>query len=160
MSPSRRRLLVSAALAVAAATAFSGCGTERSAEAYCKAFYAKAAPIREEYVDRNEQLEQNPLGAIATLFSAPGDLEAIFDGMVDHAPDEIKSDTVVVRDSFEKLQESMGDALGDPLAAFGGALMSSLTSSGASRRVDEYLAEHCPVSSPLAQEIINDAGGD
>jgi hypothetical protein len=135
-----------------AAACLQGCGQERSAEAYCEAFYAKAAPIRQAYVDADP--EKDPLGAFVTLMSAPGDMVSILDGMTDHAPDEIKSDTAEVRDSFKDLQDSMGDALSDPLKAIGSGLASSLSSAGAYQRVDGYLAQHCPVDSELAQKYI------
>src|SRR4051794_28900014 len=91
--------LVTAGIGVAVLTAGCG-GDERSAEAYCRAFYAKAAPIRQSYVDQNERVNSDPFGSIIKLLQAPGDFVSIFDSMVDHAPDEIKSDTVIVRDSF------------------------------------------------------------
>jgi len=146
-----------AALACAAVgiTALTACGgEERSPDAYCRAFYTKAAPIRQGYIDANESLEQDPLSAFVKIVSAPGDMVVIFDGMVDHAPDDIRSDTEEVRDSFKEMQDSMGDAISNPLGALGGSLVRSLSSAGSYQRVDAYLNQHCPVDSPLAQEII------
>jgi hypothetical protein len=139
----------------------SGCGDDRSPEAYCKAFYSKAAPIRQNYVDTNERAKRSDadmLASIATLLQAPGDFVAIFDGMVDHAPDEIESDTVQVRDALKKMQDGMGDALSNPLKALGANLVASLTSAGSFNRVDAYLGQHCPVDSELAQKYIREAG--
>lgn len=145
------------AAAAALAALATGCGSERSAEAYCKAFYAKAAPIRQSYVDAGDGAQQDPLAALVKVLSAPGDLTSIFDGMVDHAPDDIKGDTVVVRDSFKQLQDSMGKAIGNPLEALGEGVAGSLTSAGAMERVGAYLDKHCPVDSPLAQQYIQGA---
>jgi hypothetical protein len=146
--------LVGLPLVFAAALMLSGCGDERSAEAYCHAFYSKAAPIRQGYVDAGRTADQQPLGALVKVLSSPGDFASIFDGMVDHAPDEIKSDTVVVRDSFRKLQDGLGKSFSNPLGGLGDNLAAALSSSGALQRVDAYLAEHCPVNSPLAKEYI------
>lgn len=145
------------AVALGLAVALAGCGEDRSPEAYCRAFYTTAAPIRQGYVDANENMEQDPLTAFVRVFSAPGDLASIFDSMVPHAPDEIQSDTAAVRDSFKKLQDTMGSAISDPLGAIGGSLVNSLTSAGSFERVDTYLADHCPPNSPLAQQIIRES---
>ncbi|MBJ7330457.1 MAG: hypothetical protein JHC95_11215 [Solirubrobacteraceae bacterium] len=135
----------------------AACGDERSPEAYCRAFYEHAAPIRRGYVDAGNNAKSNPIEAIATILASPGDLVTIFDAMVDHAPDEIQSDTEEVRDSFKRAQEHLGEAASNPLGALGAGLIGSMTSAGASRRVDAYLNEHCPVDSPLAQEYIDAA---
>jgi hypothetical protein len=130
-------------------------GSERSPEAYCQAFYATAAPIRESYVEANEELEDDPLQSIVTLLGSPGDMAVIFDTMAAHAPDEIRADTEAARDAMKKEQDAIGDGLSDPLRALGGSLAAGLTSSGSFSRVDDYLDQHCPVDSSLAQGIIN-----
>jgi hypothetical protein len=133
-----------------------GCGgSERSAEAYCKAFYETAAPIRESYVEAGKEVEEDPLQSIVTLLGSSGDLSVIFDSMVAHAPDEIRADTEAARDAMKKEQEAVGEGLSDPLGALGKSLGAGLTSSGSFERVDSYLNEHCPVNSNLAQSIIH-----
>ena len=135
-----------------------GCGgSERSPEAYCRAFYETAAPIRKTYVEAGDEMESDPLKSIVTLLGSPGDLEVIFNSMVAHAPDEIRSDTEAVRDAMKKEQEAMGEGLSDPLGALGKSLGAGLTSSGSFSRVESYLNEHCPVNSELAQKIIKES---
>ena len=158
--PSYRQiyLFVSAGIVAAAGAAFAGCGGDsRSPEAYCKAFYSHAAPIRQTYVNADKTAKQQPLQALVTLLSAPGDLAAIFDSMVPHAPDEIASDTKQVRDSFKKLQDNMGKSVTNPFQALVENAANSLSSSGSFVRVDQYLGAHCPPSSPLAQKYIKAA---
>jgi hypothetical protein len=134
----------------------AGCGgSERSPEAYCRAFYETAAPIRESYVEADKELEQDPLQSIVTLLGSSGDLTVIFDSMVAHAPDEIRADTEAARDAMKKEQDAIGEGLSDPLGALGKSLGAGITSSGSFARVDSYLNEHCPVNSSLAQNIIN-----
>jgi hypothetical protein len=130
-------------------------GSERSAEAYCKAFYETAAPIRESYVEAGKEVEEDPLQSIVTLLGSPGDLTVIFDSMAAHAPDEIRADTEAARDAMKEEQDAIGEGLSDPLGALGKSLGAGITSSGSFSRVDSYLNEHCPVNSPLAQNIIN-----
>jgi len=140
----------------ASACALPACGgADRSPQAYCRAFYTHAAPIRQSYVNAASETNTNPLAALVKLVAAPGDLASIFDSMVPHAPDAIKSDTVEVRDSFKHLQDSLGKSLTNPLAALAGNLGTALTSAGAFNRVGSYLDTNCPVNSPLAQGIIN-----
>ncbi|HEY6731072.1 MAG TPA: hypothetical protein VI039_08620 [Solirubrobacterales bacterium] len=91
-----------------------------------------------------------------TLLGSPGDLTVIFDAMVEHAPDEIQSDTEAARDALKDQQDSLGDALSDPLGALGSSLIGGLTSSGSFSRVNTYLEEHCPPDSELAREIIGE----
>jgi hypothetical protein len=132
-----------------------GCGgSDRSPEAYCRAFYETAAPIRRTYVEADERLEEEPLQSIVTLLGSPGDLEDIFNTMVDHAPDDIKADTESLRDAMKTEEEAMGEELSDPLAALGKSLGAGLTSSGSFERVESYLDQHCPANSELAREII------
>jgi hypothetical protein len=134
----------------------TGCGgSERSPEAYCKAFYETAAPIRESYVEAGNEVEEDPLQSIVTLLGSPGDLTVIFDSMAAHAPDEIRADTEAARDAMKEQQDAIGEGLSDPLGALGKSLGAGITSSGSFSRVDSYLNEHCSVNSPLAQNIIN-----
>jgi hypothetical protein len=152
-----RQLRNSCVLAVLAAMVvlLAACGgTERSPEAYCRAFYETAAPIRESYVEADEEVEDDPLQAIVTLLGSPGDLVVIFDSMAAHAPDEIRADTEAARDAMKKEQDAIGEGLSDPLGALGKSLAAGVTSSGSFSRVDDYLNEHCPVDSALAQNII------
>lgn len=151
-----RNLGASALLLLVLLGLLVGCGgSERSAEAYCKAFYETAAPIRESYVEADKEVEKDPLQSIVTLLGSPGDLSVIFDSMVAHAPDEIRADTEAARDAMKKEQEAVGEGLSDPLGALGKSLGAGLTSSGSFERVDNYLNEHCPVNSDLAQSIIH-----
>lgn len=154
--PTRIGFAATALLLALLTTIVSGCGSsDRSADAYCKAFYESAAPIRETYEEADKNMEADPIGSIATVLGAPGDMVTIFSHMSAHAPDEIRADTEAAQSSLEDQQDSLGDALSDPLGALGKGLVDGLTSSGSFGRVDAYLNEHCPVNSQLAQSIIN-----
>jgi hypothetical protein len=153
------RSLLALAAGFSLLTSLASCGgSERSPEAYCRAFYETAAPIREGYVEADEHMEEDPIGSIVTLLGSPGDLTVIFDSMAAHAPDEIRSDTEAARDALRDQQDSLGDALSDPLGALGSSVIAGLTSSGSFARVDAYLGEHCPLDSELAQEITDESG--
>ena len=143
---------------VAGAAALSACGgDERSRQAYCSAFYSRAAPMRQAWVDQNNAGDANPLTSIITVLAAPGQLETVFDGMVDHAPDDIKPETVQVRDAFKQTADNMGESATDPIGGLASAFATSISSAGSFQKVDTYLSSHCPVSSPLAQKYIRAA---
>ena len=140
-------------MTVLASFGLAACGgPERSPEAYCRAFYETAAPLQERYEEADENVEEDPLGAVATILSSPGDLKVMLSRMAEHAPEEIKADTEAARDALDDQQEALGDVLSDPLGAIGKGLSAGLTSSGSFSRIDAYLGEHCPVDSQLAQE--------
>ncbi len=154
-----RRIFFTTVVMVLPILTFAACGSssDRSPEAYCRAFYETAAPIRQSYVEAGEEVESDPLNAIITLIGSPGDLTVIFDNMAKHAPDEIQADTEAARDALKKEQDALGDELSNPLGALGAGVIAGLTSSGSFSRVDSYLNEHCPVDSKLAQEIIDES---
>lgn len=133
-----------ALLVAVSASVAAGCAQERSAEAYCRAFYETATPIRDGYVEAGENVEGDPVTALVRLISVPGDLAVIFDSMVDHAPDEIRSDTEAARDHFRRQQEALGDAVRDPLSALASGLVSGAGVAGSLERVDAYLSSNCP----------------
>jgi hypothetical protein len=154
----RSRYLGATTLLVVLGGLLVGCGgSERSPEAYCRAFYETAAPIRKSYVEAGNEVENDPLQSIVTLMGSPGDLSVIFDSMVAHAPDDIRSDTEAARDAMKQGQEAVGEGLSDPLGALGKSLGAGLTSSGSFQRVNDYLDEHCPVNSEFAQKIISES---
>jgi len=139
----------------AAAAGISACGSEaeaRTPEAYCRAFYEKGVPLHDEYEDAAQNMETDMLGGLLTLMQSPGDMATLLDDMSAHAPDDIRSDTEAARDALKKQQESMGDAISDPLGALGSSLGLALTSSGSFERVDEYLNEHCPLDGDMAED--------
>jgi hypothetical protein len=154
----RVRSFFTLAVGLVACLALVSCGSaERNADAYCRAFYETAAPIREGYVEADEHMEEDPFGSVVTLLGSSGDMTVIFDTMAAHAPDEIRSDTEAARDALEDQQDALGDALSDPLGAIGSGVIAGITSSGSFARVDAYLDEHCPVDSEFAQEIISES---
>ncbi len=102
----------------------------------------------------NGEASRNPLGSLATLLSAPGDLTVVFAGMIPHAPESIQPDTVAVHDALSKLQDNLGSAATNPVGALGANLINSLASSGSFQRVGEYLQARCPLGSALARRFV------
>src|SRR4051794_25195301 len=130
-------LLVSAAI-VLGLSACGGSGGERSADAYCEAFYSGAAPLHAKATQAAATSSSDPLSGFVTAISSIGDLESIFDTMDQHAPGEIESDTAQVRDTLKRLQGDLGQGATDPIGALASNLVASLTSAGAFQRVGDY----------------------
>jgi hypothetical protein len=133
-------------LCVVSAFAFglSGCfGPERSAAAWCDAYWDKAIPIHDGYQEHADMAEEDPFPIILDVFALPGDMAVVLDDMAKVAPEEIRSDTEALRDSMKKLAETEGKAFSDPLGALGDGIGNALSTMGSSRRVDEYFSRHC-----------------
>lgn len=129
---------------LAAAAGLGGCGgPERSAQAWCDAFWDKAIPLHDQYQQDADLSGEDPTAVILDLVSVSGDVQVILDDMARVAPEEIRSDTEALRDSLEKSQDAAGDALSDPLGALGKAFSQALGSIGSQRRFDAYFAAHC-----------------
>jgi hypothetical protein len=141
--PAARRVALLAAVG-ALAVAPTGCGSARSVQAYCDAFWSRAVPLHDRYEAHSETADENPLAALADVFSVPGDLATLMDAMAAVAPEEIRPDTESVRDNLERLQDSNAHALSDPLGALGDNIGLALSSGSGFARVDAYLAQHCP----------------
>jgi hypothetical protein len=137
-------------------TACGGSGGDRSAAAYCDAFYSGAAPLHAKMTQAAASSSSDPLTGFATAISSIGDLESIFDRMDKHAPDEIESDTAQVRDSLKRLQENLGAGAQNPIGALASNVVTSLTSAGAFQRVGDYLQAHCPLGSAVARKYVGD----
>lgn len=125
----------------------SGCGSSRSVEAYC----ATMDMYKQRYVSAMSEANGNVaqgdvggvLGGLAQAVSALADLQKMWDELADVAPDDIRPDVEAVRDSWKEQMDRAKDSAGDPKAALGGALLSSLMASGSWNRVGAYTQEHC-----------------
>lgn len=128
----------------------------RSPEAYCEAFYSRAAPLHEKYAKAGQATEEEFLGSLATVLATPGDLAVVFDGMIPHAPEEIEAETVAARDAFRKVQEDLAESAADPAGGLLKNLVAGATASGSFQRVGDYLQAHCPTDSAIAKRYIKE----
>jgi hypothetical protein len=133
-----RRLVAGVVILLAG---LAGCSSEPTAQEFCEYFYGKGEEFRQPYLDAN--VEDDPLGGIALLLGAQGDLAAFFKGLADHSPDEIKADVEAVAMAFESSADRAGDSFSDPLGALGGNLLAGLGAMGPMSRVDTYVQDNC-----------------
>jgi hypothetical protein len=82
----------------------------------------------------------------------------VFANMIPHAPEEIRADTVAVREDLEKLQQNVGSSAADPLGGAASSLATGLASDSAFEAVGNYLQAHCPLSSAVARRYVASAG--
>lgn len=125
-----------------AVVALAACGSDdgRSLAAYCDTFWSGA---RELHATLDAQASDDPVAAVAAVFSSIGDLGVLFDEMARVAPDDIRADTEAIRDAVRSLPGSGGS--GDIVSA----IVSGLTSAGSFDRVNAYLRDNCPPPSDL-----------
>lgn len=112
----------------------TACGSEasgRSVEAYCNTMVKH----RDRYL--TAMGNTNDLSGLIGAAGAIGDLKSMWNELADAAPNEIRSDTEAVRDSWEKAEEAATS--GDFMALFGNAMFNS----AAIERVDAYMIDNC-----------------
>lgn len=146
------RLVLAGGLA-AALVAVAGCGSERSAKAYCAAYHKGFDRLKSEYpdVDQYSHTTENPFILLLRTTSAFGDVVALIGDMADVAPDEIQTDTQRVHDTLQKQLDTSAEEGGNLISGnYGGALgnvasglLDSVANAGAVNRMDQYVVDHC-----------------
>lgn len=146
MNQVKRILLTGCAVAISAAS-LVGCSQERSPEAFCE--------VMDKHKERYEEATGGALAALdeggasgflegtAGMISALGDLQLMWDELVDVSPDDIRPDVEVIQKDNEKQLDTAKEAMDDPLRAFAGSVTSGLMNRGSYTRVNDYAAEHC-----------------
>jgi len=126
----------------------------RSAQAYCEAFYSRAAPIHAEGAAISATASNDPIAGLAFGLSTIGDFSTMFAAMDKVAPPTIEPDTAAVEASFTHLTDTLGEDATNPIAALASSVISSMASAGSFSRVNAYLQAHCPLNSSIARRYI------
>jgi len=125
----------------------SGCGTERSAKAYCDVMQKHKERYLQAMADATSQVKKGDaagvVGGLAETVSALGDIQRMWDELAQVAPDEIRPDVESVRDTSAKQLDNAEQSVKDPVGALGSALVNALVNSGPIRRVDAYTRANC-----------------
>lgn len=135
------------ALGLASGLVLTSCSAARTPETFCgvmdkhKVRYEEAMAAATKKVGGQDLAGM--LGGLTEAISALGDLQVMWEDLVDAAPDDIQKDVIVIRDTNKKQMESVQDATSDPLSALGSAFAGSLTAAGSYQRVNAYAAQHC-----------------
>lgn len=83
------------------------------------------------------------LGGSVGMVQALGDLQLMWDDLVDVAPDDIRGDVEVVRDTTQEQLDAAREAVSDPVGALLGGVLSGLQHGGSYTRVNDYARDHC-----------------
>jgi hypothetical protein len=136
----------SVALALIPAT-LSGCGTGRSVQAYCNTMQNHKDQYLQAMADATKQVKKGSgagiVGGLTESISALGDIQGMWDELVQVAPDDIRPDVESVRNTSAKELDNAKLAVRDPVAALGAALVIALINRGPIRRVDAYTRANC-----------------
>lgn len=114
-------------------------GDERSVEAFCSEVTDGAARMTENVATAGDDAGSLLVAALANM----GEYSRILDRMAATAPDEIRTETEAAAELWDKQAEAAGDAISNPLAALGSALMSSVLASSQIEALDAYTAANC-----------------
>ena len=130
-------------------TGATGCGDDRSAEAFCDTMKSEKARIltgmqaSEDAADANPDELAGMFGRLAGSLQGIGELRTYFAKLADVAPEEIRVDVEIVAESFNDQLDSAGDAVSDPVGGLSSGLLTALTTSGQLSSVDSFARENC-----------------
>jgi hypothetical protein len=141
------------------ATSLSSCGgsgSQRSAEAYCKQFYetATAGAPRQPEVEFSTNPYKEPLRFIMTGLRSPERISTVLSSMVAHAPLKVKADTEAIRARVTREKKLGREKPSRPTGVPQTIERAAAATPESFSRVNDYLIQHCPVNSPLAQDIM------
>jgi hypothetical protein len=115
-------------------------GPTRSVAAYCTYLYGQGGQLRSRW---KRSASQDPLSALGSVFSAPGELAGFFHDLSERAPGDIAPDVQTLGAAFKRISEQEGAAASDPLGALASGLAEGLASTAAEQRFNEYSLRHC-----------------
>ena len=148
MARRNRQVIALLTLALSVCTASCSDGT-RSPAAFCSTMRSEKRRILEQFEsiqDAGEQSGDALVVVIAQLggsIQAYGELRTYFAKLGEVAPEEIRAEVEIVRDSLSDQIDRAGDAVSDPLGAIAGGIFSSIATSGQLEAVNNYALNNC-----------------
>jgi hypothetical protein len=152
MTPARTRsvaisrrvvgIFLSFLMAAAGAMTLNACGSQtRSVAAYCSYFYGEGGKLRERWLQNSNRAGQDPMAALAGVFTALPEAASFLHQLALRAPEDIAPDVQTLSDALKHAAEVSGS--GNPLTTLVGGLVNGLTATGAEQRVNLYTSQHC-----------------
>ena len=131
-------VLVVALIAIAP-PAYRAVFPERSARAFC-AEYNKE---KQAYLDKYNRNPGEGVAAFTQLMGAVSALPQLFDRLAKHAPDEIQSDVLNIRDTLKAQQQVAIDNAGNPLGGLVASMATGMMSANSWERVGQFVEDNC-----------------
>lgn len=136
-----------AAALVVAAVALSGCSAARTPKTFCATMDEHRVRYEQAMGEAQSILGSGDLaglvGGVTRAASALGDIQLMWDDLVEVAPDDIRADVEIVRDTNREQLTALQEKAGDPLALLASGITAGITHSGSYQRVNDYALEHC-----------------
>ncbi len=113
-------------------------------EAFCAVHDLHKQDYLAAFDSANASLEGGDLlGGLLEAGVALGDLNTLWKKLVEAAPEEIRVDTEIVSEGWEKMTDLAVEAVDNPLKGLGSALLNSFKLAGPLKRVDQFVRENC-----------------
>jgi hypothetical protein len=120
----------------------SACGAQtRSVAAYCSYFYGQGGTLRERWLHNSNRAGQDPIAALAGVFTALPEAASFLHQLSLRAPEDIAPDVQTLSDALRRAADVSGS--GDPLSSLVGGLVNGFAATGAEQRVNLYTVQHC-----------------
>ncbi len=156
--------LVSAILIVTVGVGCGGGGSRsasstsvgsRNVTAYCSYFYGEGTALRERMIRSSARDADNPITGLAGVFADMPEAASFMHGLAQRAPEEIAPQIEVLAKALEGAVGQIGSAASNPAGSVGSLIASSLESSGAEQRINEFTLQHCgpPPGSQPAKKL-------
>jgi hypothetical protein len=119
------------------ATQKSGSATSSAPDDYCSIFYGMGNELRRQ----SRAAGSDPIRLMVLVLSSPQQLASFFQRLEAVAPDEVKSDLVVLHDSFQRIASAVNG--GQPIEVLLAGLTTSPDADTAAKHVDNYTLRTC-----------------
>lgn len=139
-------LLVMAVMLGVTGVACSDDGSERSVEAFCSTMRSEKKRILTQLESTSGSSSDDLAGVLAGLgasVQAIGELRTYFRKLERVAPSEIQTEVEIVSQAMDDQLKAAEDAIDNPIASLGSALLTGLTTSGQLQSVDDYARSNC-----------------
>jgi hypothetical protein len=127
---------------VLSACILGGCSSStNSVASYCQTFYRQGTQFRSQF--QNSNSSSDPLGALASLLTAPSQLATFFGNLAAVAPASIQPQVAQIQHAFQQEVNNAGQDITDPLGGIVSGLASAIETGPAWTAVNNWTDSNC-----------------